>query len=56
MDDQPRPREAARLRADRPAPDGPCKVIDSAVLEESLDARRLWWELHPDGQYGRPEE
>ncbi len=32
------------------------RVIDSAALEETLDVRRLWWELHPAGRYGRPEE
>jgi hypothetical protein len=30
-------------------------VIDSSVLEESLDVKRLWWELHPDGEYGHPD-
>jgi hypothetical protein len=39
-----------------PPSDGLCKVIASPVLEESLDVERLWWELHPDGQYGRPEK
>jgi hypothetical protein len=34
---------------------GPCEVIDSTILEESLDVKRLWWELHPDGEYGRPD-
>jgi hypothetical protein len=30
-------------------------VIDSVTLEQSLDVRRLWWELHPAGHYGRPK-
>ena len=37
-----------------PLPEGPCEVIDSAALEEALDPARLWWELHPQGEYGRP--
>ena len=32
-----------------------CEVIDSRELERGLDPAHIWWELHPEGQYGRPE-
>ena len=32
-----------------PEADDLCEVLDSRPLEESLDPRRIWWELHPAG-------
>ncbi len=37
-----------------PLPEDGSELLDSMTLEKGLDPRRLWWELHPVGMYGRP--